>query len=604
MRYWGACLGFYRARPAASGGVGRRGRRVPPLAVLSAILAIEAASAAPPVDPLIATGRSPWNAEKAAHLLRRAGFGGTPEEIQRLTRMGRDRAVDSLVDYQAIPQTHAEYPASRLIDDFPRRQFGRLEPEQRMRLQRVVQQLGAGSLASLQDWWLQRMVVTPRPLEEKMTLFWHGHFTSGFREVRRPGFMYAQNALLRQHALGDFRTLLMGISRDAAMLTYLDNGKNVKAHPNENYARELMELFTMGEGHYTEQDVKEAARAFTGWTAGPDGAFVVRARQHDDGPKTFLGRTGNFDGEDIIRIILEEPATARFLAAKLWRFFVEPDPPPGIVEALADELRMTDYDLREAMRTIFRSDAFYEARFTLIKSPVELMVCAARQLEVPIEDLRLVNQSMNQMGQELFQPPNVKGWDGGRSWITTSTLFIRYNTMKALLEGTPGRGSRPRIAALMERSDRRREPPRLDGARAAGGGEAMEMPAERDGEMAMVAPAERGPLGRMAAETEGLPEQARVWLESIELPQQYSGAQTRYDPAPTVRKLRQVRAADVVDHYVNRLLGMPLPKDRREVLIEALEPDGRALDAEAPGAAPRIRAMMHLIMSMPEYQVN
>ncbi|MEP0843004.1 MAG: DUF1800 domain-containing protein, partial [Phycisphaerae bacterium] len=351
---------------------------IPLRAVLSLVGLVipPAVMAAPADDPLAASPKAPWNAELAAHLLRRAGFGGTPEQVERLTRLGRDRAVDLLVDYETIPQTDADFPADALMDEPPRGLFAQLDAEQRMRMQQVIRQLGIGDVAALQDWWLRRMVQTPRPLEEKMTLFWHGHFTSGFREVRRPRFLYRQNEFLRRNALGDFRTLLMGISRDAAMLAYLDNGRNVKERPNENYARELMELFSMGEGHYGEQDVKAAARAFTGWTAERDGRFVIRSGQHDDGEKTFLGRTGNFDGDDVVNIIMEQPSTSRFLARKLWRFFVEPEPAPEIIEALAEELRSNDFDLRETLRVIFRSDAFYapKVRFALIKSPAELLV--------------------------------------------------------------------------------------------------------------------------------------------------------------------------------------------------------------------------------------
>lgn len=526
-------------------------------------------------DPLAATPNAVWNAEKAGHLLRRAGFGGAPEEIYRLTRLGRDRAVNELVDYHLIEQDDPDYPADALLKPPPYRPFREVDRPTRQKLQAAVRRVGAGGMASLQDWWLRQMTVTRRPLEEKMTLFWHGHFTSGFREVRRPDLLYRQNAFLRANALGNFKTLVKGISRDPAMLIYLDNGRNVKAHPNENYARELLELFTLGEGHYTEQDVKEAARAFTGWTSDQDGHFVIRRRQHDDGMKTFLGRTGRFDGDDIIDIIFEQPAAARFLAHKLWTFFVEPEPDPAIIDALAEVIRQNDYDLRETLRVILRSDAFYrpETRFALIKSPAELIVSTARTLEVPLADLRTANQAMAAMGQELFQPPNVKGWDGGRNWINTSTLFLRYNAMKRFVDGTRGGGSKA--------------------------GRAMRM--ERNGRMDRMKDA---PLAALADEMRELPEPVREWLREIRMPPHYSEAQPPYDPLPILERERLNTAEKVVEHYVSRLLQMPLTRDRQKVLMEALEAGGVRFDPRMPGAVERVRAVVHLIMSMPEYQLN
>jgi hypothetical protein len=601
------------------------------------------------LDPLAATGNSPWTSDKAAHLLRRAGFGGTPEQVRQLTRLGRDRAVSLLVDYEATPQDDADYPEDTFIT-MPRGLMADVDPEARRELNQIIMRLGRAHAAAIQDWWLRRMVATPRPLEEKMTLFWHGHFTSGIREVRQARLMYQQNQFLRVNAMGNFRELVKGISRDPAMLIYLDNGRNVKQQPNENYARELLELFTMGEGHYTEQDVKEAARAFTGWTAGEQG-FLVRYRLHDDGVKSFLGRTGRFDGDDIIDIIFEQPATARHLARKLWTFFVEPEPDDMIIDALAERIRAADYDIRETMRTILRSDTFYHPRTrgSLIKSPAELLVQTARSLEMPIADLRTANQQMQQMGQELFQPPNVKGWDGGRAWINTSTLFIRYNTMAGSIYGSqrsgrdrgfeqyvarlaaigigrgmedaaveeeetrPGaqaRGERQR-SGIAARTGRGRVDTGDDGGMTAG--------AMMPGPVAMAADEEMDALATAVAR---LPEPARDWLRDLPLPPQFSGPQPPYDPMPVIEEHRLTTPQAIVDHYAARLLPVPLSSERKQVLVRALELSvaaeaGAARNAARPrqaGAsraataqpdfAGMVRGMIHLIVSMPEYQLN
>jgi hypothetical protein len=438
-----------------------------------------------------------------------------------------------------------------------------------------------------------------------MTLFWHGHFTSGLREVKRAGLMHEQNGFLRTHALSDFRTLLRGISRDAAMLVYLDNGKNVKGRPNENYARELMELFTMGEGHYTEQDVREAARAFTGWASGPRG-FVVQASRHDDGEKTFLGRTGQFDGDDIIEIILEQPATAEYLARKLWAFFVESEPDETIVQRLAETIRLTDYDLREAMRTILSSDAFYgpRARFALVKSPVELMAGTLRRLAIPPGDLRAANDVLRQMGQELFQPPNVKGWDGGRAWISTNTLFARYNAMSGVIRGT---GNDSRRFAMQERFGARLA---SLGIGTADDDEGQAMPARplargmaAEGKAAFAGLTEEKMI-ELAEAVEGLDERARARLREVQLPPQYSGPQPAYDPLPVIQRHQLATPAMIVNHYVDRLLQMPIPDDRRLVLVQVLSGQDPTFDPTAPAVLERVRGVVLLIMSMPEYQLN
>jgi uncharacterized protein (DUF1800 family) len=285
--------------------------------------------------------------------------------------------------------------------------------------------------------WMTRMATSPAQLREKMTLFWHGHFAC---RVRQPEAALRLNNTLRRLALGKFPDLLLAVSREPAMLQFLNNQQNKKEHPNENFAREVMELFTLGRGNYTEHDVKEAARAFTGWgygnANGAAGSFLFRARQHDDGPKTFLGQTGNLGGEDVLRIILNQPAAATFLVTKLYRFFVNDVPDPTRIAPLAARFRASGYDISDLLEHVFSADWFYDAANvgTHIKSPVELVAGLRRSLGLEFEqELPLLNYQ-KALGQTLFMPPNVAGWPGGRSWIDSSSLLLRLQLPAVLLK--------------------------------------------------------------------------------------------------------------------------------------------------------------------------
>lgn len=313
------------------------------------------------------------------------------------------------------------------------------QAEQRKQFVMAAGKVRRQNIIALETWWLERMIATPAPLQEKMTLFWHGHFTSSPEKGTSAQELLAQNQLFRQYALGNMRELTLRVSQDPAMLRYLDNNVNVKAHPNENYARELMELFTLGIGNYSEQDVRESARAFTGWTfrRHRDGtaAFFDNVRQHDDGTKTFLGRSGNFTGADIVQIIFQQPAAARFLATKLLSFFVYMDPEPALVDQVAALVRKNDFNLRPVMSTLLRSNVFFSDRAyrALVKSPVDLVV-GTHQLfgiaQVALPELG----ALRSMGQVLFYPPNVKGWDGGAAWLNSQTIITRENFANAVAQ--------------------------------------------------------------------------------------------------------------------------------------------------------------------------
>ncbi|MCG3125253.1 MAG: hypothetical protein CHACPFDD_00069 [Phycisphaerae bacterium] len=526
-----------------------------------------------PLDP------RQWDADRAAHLLRRAGFGGPASEVARLTSAGLEAAVDELVNYHSTFWTNDPPPIDAIVAESPERdELRQMSEEERRAFVEKRRQAEQRTIEEVRLWWIERMIESPRPLEEKMTLFWHGHFTSGAREVKRSVFMYEQNEFLRKHALANFRDLLMGVSRDRAMLVYLDNNRNVKRQPNENYARELMELFSLGVGNYSEADVKAAARAFTGWGFDDEG-FRFRRSVHDEGEKTFLGRKGKLDGQDIIDQILEQPACSRFLARALLEFFCRPEPDKELVERFALVIRRNKFDLRPAMRTLFLSKAFYHprSRGTLIKSPIELIVSTVRAFDLDVGDLQAVERATRAMGQELLQPPNVKGWDGGTKWITTATLFNRYNVTCALLNGAE-RPGRPRD---------RRQPSRL----------APERPAD-------------APTEAPAATTE--PKPAAAATPAMTMQSQPAGGprvarkarQATYDPLAVVRTEGLSTAEDIVDHSAKRLLANPLPSVKREALVQWLGGEKHDFRADAPDAGRRVRTMLNLLVSTPEYQMN
>jgi len=316
-----------------------------------------------------------------------------------------------------------------------------LEQIQRERQRR--EGLDREQMRAAQTWWLTRMIETSRPLEEKMTLFWHGHCATGYRTIEDSYHMIAQNELFRRHALGNVADLMFAIIRDPAMLEYLDNDENRWQRPNENLARELMELFVLGEGNgYSERDIKEGARALTGFTFDDD-AFVFRANDHDATPKMLFGKRGNWSGDDLVRFLLEKPVASEFLCWKLFRYFVNDAPGDptadgrAFVRALAKQLRDGRYELKPVLRTMFRSAYFYDAvnAAAVIKSPMQLIVQAVRSYRTPVRSMSALVSAADLMGQSLFQPPSVKGWDGGRAWINTSTLFVRQNVLIYLLTG-------------------------------------------------------------------------------------------------------------------------------------------------------------------------
>ncbi len=492
-------------------------------------------------QPLKPEARDPWGRKWAAHLYRRAGFGASREELIEAERKGPDATLDLLLRGQ--PDADDLLPVLLTAGEHAAR-----EP------------------AQLRGWWLYCMLHGGHPLREKMTFFWHNHFATSIAKVQSGPLMFRQNCLLRRHALGKFEPFLQAISQDGAMLVWLDSNSNVKGRPNENYAREIMELFSLGVGNYTEKDIREAARAFTGWHTDGEG-FEFNARAHDTGAKTVLGRTGDWNGDDVVRILLAQPAAARFLVRKLYRFFISEnaEPPATLLEPLADSFRKSDYDIAALVRTMLSSRHFFSehAFRQRIKSPVEFVLGAVRAVyrvydEKDPEYRPLLQQvlvsRLEGMGQELFAPPNVKGWPGARAWLNTSTVLARANFAQALAMGTLwGNTGGNNWAVYAPESTAVVEAP---------GAKARKNPPPAD-----------GPLD---------PPPARA-----------------LDPARVLHEENVSRPEDAARALLDLHLPGGVRPEARPKLVSFLaagNPTGAALDRRA-------REAVHAIMSMPEYQL-
>ena len=366
-------------------------------------------------QPYSPSKECPWSRRLAAHLYRRAAFAANWTELDRAVDEGPTVLLDRLCN--PAPPDAASKDFARTIE---------------MLAERIV---AGGDTPQLAAWWVYRMLKTPDPLLEKLTLFWHGHFATSDAKVDSVELMRDQNELLRRYARGKFEDLVRGISRDPAMLIYLDSRTNRRIHPNENYARELMELFCLGHGNYTEKDIKQLARAFTGWEV-QVGKFHFNESQHDTGEKSFLGSRGNFDGDDAVRIVLKQPAAPRFIARKLIRFFAldEPAATDALVEPIARELRERNFEIGPVVRRILGSNLFFSEHAVgrKVRSPVDLGVGLLRALGATTSTVKLA-QGFAELGQSLFFPPNVKGWEGGRTWINSATILGRANLVRQTL---------------------------------------------------------------------------------------------------------------------------------------------------------------------------
>lgn len=440
-------------------------------------------------------------------------------------------------------------------------------------------------------WWANRMLTTKRPLEEKLTLFWHGHFATGQNKVRDYRMMLRQNQMFREHASGSLRDLLVGILKDPAMLVYLDNGENVKNHPNENFGRELLELFTMGVGNYSERDVREAARAFTGWTNNVL-EFKFDRDQHDFGDKTFLGRTRDFNGDAIIDVILEQPVTGEFVAGKLYRHFVREDLGNAVKLELGRTLRNSGYQLKPVLKQMFLSKDFYSPASvgTQIKSPVHLVVSTYKKMglrEVPtIPDF---GRMTGGLGQTLFEPPNVAGWAGGRTWITPSTLLQRGNLFRDVLFPDV-KGFRPPDRAMSATDTR-------VGERLAQGMNITEATREGDAESNKMVDRDEDYNTRYGGYAGNLLAFKRTKL----IPRQPAGIE--------LTAMMKAAGADtvdeVVDAFIHRFLRVTLAEKDRAVLVDFLRGRLGASDIRpSDSLEASLRELLYLVLSTPEYQLG
>jgi uncharacterized protein DUF1800 len=563
-----------------------------------------------------------WTYDRAAHLLERAGFGGTPEDIARLAAMTPRQAVDALVEFQSLKNDLRPFDPSGIwdpgMDPFPpsRAEAVRLARERgeglgekvrpegsQRRLQPVVDKffysLAANSIETqrLGLWWANRMLATNRPLEEKLTLFWHGHFATGQNKTRDYRMMLRQNEMFRAQAAGTLRGLLVGILKDPGMLVYLDNGENIKKHPNENFGRELLELFSMGVGNYTERDVREAARAFTGWTNNVL-EFKFDPDQHDFGDKTFLGQTGPFNGEDIIDIVLKQPVTAEFVSSKLYRYFVREDVAQPVRASLGRTFRDSGYQLKPLLIQIFLSKDFYSqpAMATQIKSPVQLVISTYKKLglrEVPtIPDF---GRMTGGLGQSLFDPPNVAGWAGGRTWITPSTLLQRGNLFREVLF--------PDIKGFRAPDRSMSATDRGVGERLARGMDITE--ATKEGDAAPNMMAESNMMVDRDEDYNTRYGGYKGYLLAFERTKTIPRRPATMDLTAMAHAAGADTVDKVVDHFVHRFLSVPLADKDRIALVGFLR-DKLGTMVVQPGEKLErsLRELLYLVLSTPEYQLG
>ncbi|MCX2576298.1 DUF1800 domain-containing protein [Pedobacter sandarakinus] len=375
------------------------------------------------------------NFSKVKHLYNRAGFGIAYPDLTKISNKNLDKVVEELLRapkkddlITLVDQTESKRQMLAQAGLYSKKDLSEEEKKMRRDIVRMQNEVSR----DLNIAWISQMINTESPLREKMTLFWHGHFA-----CRSNNPMYAQqlNNIQRTHGLGSFKTLLVEVSKSPAMLQYLNNQQNRKGKPNENFARELMELFTLGRGNYAENDIKESARAFTGWMYDRDGSFIFRKALHDDGTKTFFGKVGNFEGENIIDIILEKPQTAEFIARKAYRFFVNDTPNEVHVKELASHFYNSKYDIAALMHKLLTADWFYSSENVgnKIKSPVEFLVGLSREFYVTYNKPQVLIQLQSSLGQYLFNPPNVAGWPGGQNWIDSSSLMLRMRIPSLVL---------------------------------------------------------------------------------------------------------------------------------------------------------------------------
>jgi uncharacterized protein (DUF1800 family) len=571
-------------------------------------------------DDLAPIAAAEWNYDRAAHLLTHAGFGGTPEEIQKLADAGLERAVRSLVYYESIPNPKMQPFVESGLWDPTLNGFPESRPEATDRADKQGASMGIESKPSgnrpvqpvsdrffywlratmletrrLGYWWANRMLQTTHPVEQKMALLWHGHFATHENKVRDYRKMAQQIDLFERGATGNLRDLTIKVAQNPAMLYFLDAQYNVKGAANENFGREVMELFTMGVGNYAEKDVREGARAFTGWYF-DNLAFKVDPGKHDAGVKTFLGRTGTFDGLDVLNIIFEQPVTAEYLAGKIYRFLVRDELSAELRKKLGAVLRDHHYNVKPLLTVIFSSRDFYsQASYGgHIKGPVEHMVAMMKHLGVDtMPGVPDFNQSTIAMGQHLLNPPSVAGWAGGKAWITPGLLIARGNVAREVLI------------------------PDMTGFRdwnfSAGSDDILGRRL-RDGYDIGAATAVNDPSNMSAFDRVALERDEKFntrisgyvgWEQAarklIPTPRQAA----RFDLTELVLKSGANTTSEAVDYFTRRTLRVPIVESTRDSLVAFLTKELGTDNVQRARTYMEdpLRMTMHLVMSTPEYQI-
>lgn len=571
-------------------------------------------------DDLAPISAADWNYDRAAHLLAHAGFGGTPAEIEKLTDAGLERAVGSLVHYESIPNLKMQPFVESGLWDPTLSPFPESRPEATNRalkngISMGVENKPTGSrpvqpasdrffywlratileTRRLGYWWANRMLQTTHPVEEKMALMWHGHFATHENKVRDYRKMMQQIDLFEKGATGNIRDLATQVAQNPAMLYFLDAQYNVKGAANENFAREVMELFTMGVGNYSEKDVREGARAFTGWYF-DNLTFKVDPSKHDDGEKTFLGRTGNFDGVDALKIIFQQPVTAEYLAGRIYRFLVRDDLSADLRKKLGTILRDSDYEVKPLLTVIFSSKDFYsQAGYGAhIKGPVEHFVAMMKHLGVDaIPGVPDFNQSTISMGQHLLNPPSVAGWAGGKAWIAPGLLIERGNVARDVLI--------PDITGF------------TDWNFSAGGNDIIGRRL-RDGYDIGAATAVNDPAKMTTFDMVALERDEQFntrissyvgWEQAARklIPTPRNAAQ--FDLTRMVLESGSKTTGEAIDYLMWRMLRVPTAKVTRDALVTFLNKElgTDSIDRAKTYMEDPLRMTVHLIMITPEYQI-
>lgn len=553
-----------------------------------------------------------WDAGKVEHLMNRAGFGARPSDIEANVALGHAALVEKLVGERVEVEPfffeRIEAPDPKVVKA--------MSVDDRTAMMREIREKDRRQLLDYTTWWYDRMTSGEDPLRERMVLFWHGFFTSSFEEVKRSWLLIQQNQLVRRQALGSYAELLAAMAKDPAMLTFLDNQVNKKASPNENFARELMELFSLGAGNYTEQDVKEAARALTGRGVSREGNYEFHRRLHDDGEKTILGVMDTFDGDGLVKVILDQDACPRWIAGKLLVNFEGVEPSPKRLADYAAFLRDNQYQIQPFLRRLFLDPEFYrdEVLGARVQSPVDFMVGFTRRLGVQVPSA-VLGSGATLLGQRLFWPPSVKGWDEGESWISTATIMQRGNLAGFML-------GLVKVEDVLSQPETREPPPADPYApgmtdESMEGGKSDEPMTDRrkmeDGEKMEDGRSKAGSGGR--AGKPDAKKDKKIGIDGAALYHlrraESSGWTISINLSSRIQKSGARTDAEIADRMLDDLLAIQAPQDTR-VLVQTFLArergrlklaDGKLLDAGAE-AEHVLRRLAHLIYSLPEAQLG